>query len=840
MLVIADRINQLRTTIRHHDQRYYVDAAPEISDRAYDRLLHELGQLEQKHPELITPDSPTQRVGGEPIAGFTTVSHALPMLSIDNTYDEENLRKWSARCFETLDATLANVEIEIAQITEKEDQLKGQRTTEAAANRKQFKDFREARREQQRAALKNATQQGFPITGGYWVEPKIDGVALNLRYEEGILQLGTTRGDGQHGDDVTQNIRTIRDIPLKLNGDEGPAIPTILEIRGEIFMPSAEFVRINAMTVENGAEPFANPRNATAGTLKQLNPQVVAERRLEFIAHGCGEVTNNTFASHSAFLHALRTWGIRTNPLGQTCGSIHAVWSRIQEFENERNDLLYAVDGVVIKVDRYDHQESLGSTSRFPRWCIAYKYAAEQAITKLIQVDWQVGKTGKLTPRATMDPVFVAGTTVRHASLHNLGEVIRKDIRVGDTIVIEKAGEIIPQVVRVILDKRDKETPPIVPPDVCPECSSKVESEHDSTGKETGRYCTNAECPAQLKERLIHFSGRNQLDIDGLGDEAIVQLVEAGLVAHIADLYSITQEQLANLTHEATVRGKKVEVRLGTKNAERIRNSLEVSKKRGLARVLGALGIRHIGMQTARIVASHMKDIDELLNASEEEVRLSVSETRAESKLRSVKEIANAFYTALHSREGISLIEKARSLAQTSDNPQEVYHLLKAIPDGGATWRVKWGKGDGKKDRILNHFESLEHLTSADKNEFVELFDDEVVGRSLYEFLHSERGSNTLKRLREVGVELLSHDALEIDSSSPLVGKTVVITGTLKNYSRNAAQDAMRAAGAKITSSVSKKTDFVLAGENAGSKLAKAQSLGITVLSEEDLLTMLK
>ena len=364
----------------------------EISDRDYDRLFERLKTLEADHPELVAPDSPTQRVGGEPIEGFRTIEHSTAMLSIDNTYDRDDLLAWHNRV------------------------IKG---------------------------LELSADDGLT----YVVEPKVDGVAVSLRYEAGALVLAATRGDGRRGDDITQNVRTIRAIPLKLTPAKKLPLPDVLEVRGEVFMPAAEFARINEKRRAEEEEPFANPRNATAGTLKQLDSRKVAQRRLEFIAHGRGEISDEPFHRYSELIDAFKVWGIPTNPLTRLCQSIEEVWNFIKSFETERTKLAYGVDGVVVKVDRYDWQEQLGYTGKSPRWCIAYKYAAEQAVTKLIQIDWQVGKSGKLTPRATMEPVFVAGTTVRHATLHNYGEILRKDIQLGDTVVIEKAGEIIPQVV---------------------------------------------------------------------------------------------------------------------------------------------------------------------------------------------------------------------------------------------------------------------------------------------------------------------------------------------------------------------------------------------------------
>lgn len=780
----ATRIEELRDEIRYHDRLYYVEAAPRISDTEYDRLMNELKQLESDHPELVTPDSPSQRVSGEPLDGFDSVTHAVRMYSIDNTYDRDALSTWTSRL------------------------------------------------------LDGAGSQKTP-DGGYVAEPKIDGVALNVRYEHGVLRLASTRGDGVRGDDVTQNARTIRGIPLRLNANSSDSIPDVLEVRGEVFMPHEEFDRINRQLREAGSEPLVNPRNATAGTLKQLDSSAVAKRNLEFIAHGKGEVSDVRFESHSQFLDAVASWGIPTNPLTRKCKSFDEVWQAITDLEEERPRLPYGIDGVVVRVDRYDLQEQLGHTSRFPRWCIAYKYPAEQATTKLLKVDWQVGKTGKLTPRATMEPVFVAGTTVQHASLHNLGEIRRKDIRIGDTVVIEKAGEIIPQVVRVQQDERVGGTDPIHAPDRCPECHGNIESEFDGTGKETARYCINPECPAQFRERLIHFVGRGQMDIQGVGEEVVDQLLRNGLISHFADLYSLTEEQLASLTHVAVLEGKETSVRLGEKRATDIVKSIEESKNRGLARVLASLGVKHIGSQTARVIASHVKHVDELLTAAEADVRATVSEKRSASRLQQAEKAGRTFHTALHSDEGRARIARAKAVAQDDASANEVKLFLDELPDGGRTWSVKWGKGGGKKDRLLDRFESLNDMLAAEVDDFTRLFDDEVVGRTLYDFLHSQRGSNTISRLREAGVSFESGSAESATTGSALVGKTVVVTGTLARHSREQIQELIRAHGGKAGSSVSKNTDLVVAGENAGSKLTKANDLGIQVIDEDRFLALI-
>ncbi|HVT29789.1 MAG TPA: NAD-dependent DNA ligase LigA [Lacipirellulaceae bacterium] len=750
------KIASLRDEIRKHDRLYYVEAAPVISDREYDKLVEELMKLEAEHPDLVTPDSPTQRVGGQPIEGFRTVAHGQPMFSIDNTYDAVDLRKWAARAYEATDGTLRAIaeEMEIAR----RGGGKGE-------------EIRRRLRESYDAARAEADRAGFPIAGGYFVDPKVDGVAINLRYERGRLVLAATRGDGRRGDDVTQNVRTIRAVPLALHRAAKYSIPDVLEVRGEIYMPTAEFERLNKLVTQAGEEPFANPRNATAGTLKQLDPSVVAKRRLSFFAHGKGELTGDAFKTHSEFLAAVAAWGVPANPISKLCDTIDTVWRFIEEFAIQRNELAYLIDGVVVRVDRVELQETLGYTSKFPRWCIAYKYAAEQAVTKLIGVDWQVGKSGKLTPRANMEPVFVAGTTVQHASLHNLGEVRRKDIRIGDTVIIEKAGEIIPQVVRVLTEKRPHGLRPMAPPQKCPECGGEIEIEYDqrrvheietyeakveresaraakegrkpakipapdplSEADETGRYCINPECPAQFRERIIHFAGRGQMDIEGMGEKVVHQLADANLLTSFGDIFALHKKRDAVLELE----------RMGEKKAENLFAGIEEAKSRGLVRVLAGLGIHHVGATAARIVAEYFGCIEALVEA-----------------------------------------------------PLDKIALLKT--DGALA-------GIGAE-----------------------------IANSLHAFLHSREGRRVIKELRDAGVKLDVETRTGTGAAgAALAGKTLVVTGTLQRYKRDEIESLIVQHGGRAASSVSKNTDYVVAGEKAGSKLENARKLGVPVISEAE------
>lgn len=729
----AQRIEQLRRDIDRHNRLYYVEAKAEITDQAFDALLRELQDLEAQHPDLVTPDSPTQRVGGEPIEGFKTLAHARPMMSIDNTYSREELRAW-------YDRTLKGIT----------------KATEEETGGKLFADHDDA--------------SGVPGSPGVALvlEPKIDGVAVSLRYEQGKLVQALSRGDGKRGDDITHNVRTIRAIPLILHtpkkGISPLNIPGVLEVRGEIFMPDAEFQRINDDREAQGLERFANPRNATAGTLKSLDPAVAAERRLQFYAHGRGELEPDNLTSHHGFLDMLRALGLPTNEHTRRVDTFDDAWTFIESFQAKRAALGYATDGVVIKLDDIQLQEQLGATSKAPRWCIAYKYAAEQATTTLLAVDWQVGKTGKLTPRATMEPVLLAGTTVSHATLHNFGEVQRKDIRIGDTVVIEKAGEIIPQVVSVVTDKRDKQSQPIQAPDRCPICESELSIEYDTRrvndiekwesrceaakkkaekeGREpelpekpaplgptdeSGRYCVNPECPAQFREKLIWFVGRNQMDIDGLGEKAILQLADAGLLKSFGDVYSLhtKREQLLELD------------RMGEKKVENLLAGIEASKSRGLSRVLGGLGISQIGTSAAAALAQHFGDIDALTDADTD------------------------------------------TIAQVEDIGP-------------------------------------------------------ITAESIHTFLTSDAGRHVIQELKDAGVKLTEEKIAPPPASgdSPFAGKTVVITGTFEAYERSDLKAILTRLGAKVTGSVSKNTDLLLAGEKAGSKLNKAQQLGVEVWDE--------
>jgi len=533
-------VQHLRAELERHNRLYYVDAAPEIDDRDYDRLMERLQTLEAEHPDLVTPDSPTQRVGGEPLVGFVTVKHAVPMLSIDNTYNFAEVREWDAR-------------------------------------------------------IRKALNPGEVVR--YAVELKVDGVAVSARYEAGRFVLGATRGDGEHGDDISNNLRTVRGVPKVL----ADSPPQLLEIRGEVYMTDAELIRLNGLRTAAEEHPFANPRNATAGSLKLLDPKLCAKRRLRFVAHGLGQTDGITAKSYFEVLAQLKTFGIPISPHNARYESIDEVIAHAERWQSERHKLDFQTDGLVVKVDDLHQRERLGFRSKSPRWVMAYKYEAEQATTKVLQIGVQVGKTGKLTPVADLQPVLLAGTTVKRASLHNADEIARKDVRVGDTVIIQKAGEIIPQVVRVEVDGRDGTEVPYVFPTACPSCGAAVEREPDGVDFR----CTNppTACPEQLKEAILWFAHRDAMDVEGLGVKLIDQLVDQGLVKTLGDLYRLDVPTLADLD------------RMGKKSAENLVAAIEGSKTRPLDRFLTGLTIRHVGTRSAELLAERFGTLEPLVTA---------------------------------------------------------------------------------------------------------------------------------------------------------------------------------------------------------------------------------
>lgn len=710
---IVERVEELRERLHRANRAYYKHAKPFMSDREFDEQLAELQRLEDEHG-LHDPNSPTQRVGGEPVDGFKTVKHAKPMLSIDNSYSEDDVRDWAKR---------------IAKRAESEDEggdlFAGEDTTVFAC------------------------------------DAKIDGVAVSARYENGKLTQVLTRGNGTEGDDITTHARRIRSLPLVLP-DDAAARFSVLEVRGEVYMPNAEFERINDQREKDGEEPFMNPRNATAGTLKGLRPDLVADRGLGFTAHGFGEVKGELPETHSESIALIDGYGFPVNET-LTVDSVDAVIKAISTFAGKMKDLPYAVDGMVVRVDSFELQKRLGTTSKSPRWCIAYKYPAERKPTLLKDIEIQVGKTGKITPRAVMEPVLLAGTMVSHATLHNFGLLAEKDIRIGDTVMVEKAGEIIPQVIEVVDpdSKEHKSRNKFAPPTECPRCSGPLEIERDDSDRETARRCINPECPAQIRERLIWFAGRTQMDIDGLGEKTIDQILESSdpkiPLEHFADIFRLKDHRDALLALD----------RMGEKKVDNLLDGIEAAKGRGLAKVLAGMGIRHLGDSTAKALCTMFRDIDDLLDAPEEMLRP-----------KTLKK------------------DRARELGLPED----------------------------PKDRPSTNL----------GNDTAPI---------IHEWLHSDTGRKALAALHEVGVDLTSKDYIEPGSEaaakaadSPVSGKTIVLTGTLEKFTRPQLTEKLEALGAKVTGSVSSKTDLVIVGEEAGSKLDKARKLDITVWDEATML----
>lgn len=661
----AERAAELRQEIDHHNHLYYVDAAPVISDREFDKLLQELIDLEKQHPELLTPDSPTQRVGGAPIEGFAKVTHKVPMLSIENSYDEADLRKFDA-------------------------------------------DVRKS--------------AGPKATVEYVVELKIDGVSMSITYQDGWLTVGATRGSGDVGDDVTHNLKTIAAIPLKLNSLRPPKI---FEARGEVYMTRTELVRINAEQTRNKQEAYKNARNLSAGTLKLLDPKECAKRKLNFFAYGAGALDGLVIKTQKELLDTLKAFGFPVNPHTKICSTMDEVIAYCKEWDTKRRELLYDTDGIVIKVNDFAQRERLGFTSKVPRWARAFKFEAEQATSKLGAVEFHIGKFGELTPVAQFDPpVQLAGTTVTFASMHNASWVAEKDVRIGDTVVVEKKGEIIPQVVDVIKTDRTGKEKVIKWPEKCPKCGGQVEKE--DTGTSYNYVCMNTGvCPGQVAKRVEGFARRTRMDIEGLGREASIQLVDSGLVKSVTDIYRLTKEQLLELEGFAELK------------AQNLLDGIAASKNRGLARLLPALSIYTVGEAMGEVLVEEFPSLDAIIAATPEQLA-----------------------------------------------------------------RVK---GFGPK-----------------RAQFV------------YDFFHCPTGEKLVAELKELGIKTTHDKKAAPVGGLPLAGKTVVVTGTLVNYDRISIEAKIKEAGGKTSGSVSKKTDYVLAGESAGSKLDKAKELGVKVITEAE------
>jgi len=665
---IQQQLEQLKQTLHEHGVKYYVEDNPTIPDAEYDRLMKELLTIEAQHPELVSADSPSQRVGGKPLDGFTQVTHEIPMLSLDNAFDDDELDAFQKRMLDRMAA----------------------------------------------GSIKS-----------YCCEPKLDGLAVSLLYVDGILVQAATRGDGATGENITENVRTIKSIPLKLQGE---GWPQRIEVRGEVFMPKAGFDALNERAQKRGEKTFVNPRNAAAGSLRQLDSRITAKRPLDFYAYSVGVVQGGELnSSHYHRFLQLKSWGLPMCAETRLLDSLDEVKAYYQDIMTRREELAYEIDGVVIKVDDIAVQEQLGFVARAPRWAIAYKFPAQEEITLLNDVEFQVGRTGAITPVAKLEPVFVGGVTVSNATLHNADEIERLGIMIGDTVIIRRAGDVIPQIVAVVNERRPKDAREIQFPEQCPVCSSSVER---AEGEAVARCSGGLVCQAQRKEALKHFVSRKALDVDGLGDKVIEQLVDREMVETPADLFGLSAGVITVLD------------RMGPKSAQNVVDALEKAKETTLPRFLYSLGIREVGEATALNLAQHFKSLEKVQDATHEQ-----------------------------------LIE---------------------VSDVG-----------------------------------------EIVASHIVHFFRQEKNLQVIRKLTEQGVHWPAIEELSEDTPQPLAGKVVVLTGSLSQLNRNEAKAALQALGAKVTGSVSKKTDILFAGEAAGSKLAKAQDLGIEIRDEQDLIALI-
>ncbi len=655
---IRKEIENLREQIRYHDWRYYVLSDPEISDKEYDDLVRRLKELEERYPEFKDPSSPTQRVGGKVAEGFATVRHKVKMLSLDNTYSEDELKEW-------------------------EDKL--------------------------RRMLKKS------VNLDYMAELKIDGVSCALTYEKGVLVRGATRGDGEVGEDVTENLKTVRSIPLKLLGRD---IPSVIEVRGEVYMDKDDFLRLNREKIKNNESPFANPRNAASGSLKLLDPRIVGERNLKCFIHSFGWVEGVKFSSQKEFLERIKQWGLRVNPENRYCRNLKEVIDYYNYWSKRRESIPYEVDGIVVKVNSFMLQEKLGSTLKSPRWAVAYKFPAHQATTVVQDIEFSVGRTGIITPVAVLKPVECGGVTISRATLHNFDEIERLDVRRGDTVLIERAGEVIPKIIKVITTKRKKGTEKVQVPRRCPVCNGKITKEKEG---EVYWYCINPDCPARLKGSLLHFASRGAMDIEGMGESLVEELVNRGLVKSLVDIYKLKKEDLLGLPL------------FKEKKADNILNAIEKSKRQPLSRFLYALGIRHIGEKAARILAEKFPSIDLFFKLKKEDIS--------------------------------------------------------SIPEIG-----------------------------------------EVMASSVVDFFSSSQIKQMVAEFKKLGLNLEE----KMKKENLLGGKTFVFTGELESFSRSQAQQIVEEKGGRWSSSVSRKTDFVVVGKNPGSKLVKARQLGVKTIDEEE------
>jgi DNA ligase (NAD+) len=660
------RLEELRERLRHHEHRYYVLDDPEISDAEYDRMMQELLEIEERHPGWVTPDSPSQRVGAAPLEKFETVRHSIPMQSLENATSREDVEDW----LERMRSHLGDPDLDPVLV----------------------------------------------------VEPKLDGAAVELVYEEGVLRVGSTRGDGETGELVTENLKTIRSIPLRLLGP-ADRVPELLEVRGEVVLSVRNFTELNRRRIEAGEEPYANPRNFASGSLRQLDPRITASRPLDIVCYGLGLVRGRAFETHSEAMEFVAASGLPISDRRKTVRGIEEIQGAYERLAGQRDDLPFEIDGMVVKVDDLALRERLGSRSRSPRWSIAYKFPARQETTKLLDVKVQVGRTGALTPVAILEPVRVGGVEISRATLHNADEIERLDVRIGDTVLIERAGDVIPKVVKVIRSKRSGKEKKVRMPDRCPVCGTEVAVD----AEEVAIHCPNLSCPAQIKGNVRHFASKGAMDIDGLGTKLVDQLVDKGLVSKVSDLYRLDRPTLAELE------------RMGEKSADNLVRAIKASKRPRLSRLVFAFGIRHVGERVARTLASHFETLDSLMEAELDEL------------------------TAVH----------------------EI---------------------------------------------------GPIVARSVYDFFHRPENRALIEELRAVGIRPEKPE--RAGSGGAFEGRTFVFTGTLTSMTRGEARQIVEARGGRAASSVSARTDYVVAGEKAGSKLDQAREHGVEILAEEDFRRM--
>ena len=837
----AARAQFLRQEIRRHNRLYHELDSPEISDVEYDRLFAELRELERVHPELVKPDSPTQAPGGRPSQAFSPVEHGAPMLSLGNVFNSSEFEQFDRRLAGLLD--------------------------------------QEAERE-------------------YSAEPKIDGVALSLLYEQGRLVRAATRGDGRVGEDVTHTARTIRNIPARLGGS---GIPGHLEVRGEVFLPLSGFNAYNERERQEGRKRLVNPRNAAAGALRQKDATLAAQRPLDFFAHGVGRVDRSWRPTRqSEMLLELESWGLKVCPGTECVIGVEGCERYYELIVGRRGDLDYALDGVVYKLDRFDLRDQVGASSHAPRWAVARKFPAEEKLTTVLAIDYQVGRTGALTPVARLTPVFVGGATVSNATLHNYGELLRKDVRVGDTVVVRRAGDVIPEIARSLPERRKDDSPVRDLPERCPECNARVALPEDEA---VARCSAGLTCPAQRSGAIWHFASKNAMHIEGLGDEMVDALIEKGLIEGVQDLFKLTQKQVAELVFVGPI---------GEIHANRVLKSIETARAPSPKSLLYSLGIEKLGRKTAAALAAHFDDLHSFLEASTEELqsvsgvsyRLAQAITAFFGQGQNREIIADLLETATEERstatdareQGVDLAcprqlstTLKRLVARDGMNivglgdmtvdllvanglvcrVKDLFHLKK---EQVAELTIERSVGNKTAEKLLNeiqkkksttlarflfslgirdvgqvtasslasHFGSLEALLAADEDQLRDVADvGEIVARRLHEFFASNENLHVIEALKERGVNWAESYAAQPLATGPLSGKTLVLTGSLDGLTRDEAGQRIRAAGGRVTGSVSKKTGYLVAGANAGSKLIKAQELGVEVLDQARLLALL-